>query len=584
MIALVPLVVSNPAHARKWYKPSVKPAVVATPPKPPAPTKPTTTPTTNNKTTNNKTTTQTKPVVPATKPKPTLPSVALPPPPVIPAAPPRPAATTAYQAPAPVKAPEPASSSRASADQPMRVGVLQRDDDPESLPVVRSAADKAIPRPVISARPPTIPLGANVPPRPNVYRRDQIITGKPTAALRARAAQFGLDVEEVPKLGLGRIVLPPKREAWETLRGLQEEFPQQGFALNYVYEQFQANPRYDVILRNTAIEGVVPAGSFGGCDTERCYGRRVVGWQSHLAACARGVKVGVVDTGFDASHPAFAKRAAPLAVVMSPENAADRAPNWHGTGVLSLLAGAPQSSTPGLIPEADFLVADAFFPGPKGRPQTDTMRLLEALQRLHEHGAQIINLSLVGPYDELLHDRITYLAKRKGVVLVAAAGNGGPEAPPGYPAAYPEVIAVTAVDSNAKGWGDANRGNYIDVSAPGVKIWTALPDNKEGALSGTSFAAPFVTAIAAVTYNSSPLKGQIAARHQTLDPKGAMLGTFNLAKAEDSDSRTYGQGLIKAPPSCTPVEPPAQPWAATVLPRLLEPLSWLTDVRPAGMQ
>ncbi len=53
----------------------------------------------------------------------------------------------------------------------------------------------------------------------------------------------------------------------------------------------------------------------------------------------------------------------------------------------------------------------------------------------------------------------------------------------------------------------ANRGDYIDVAAPGVRVWTALPNNKEGAQSGTSFAAPFVTAIVAAIYKQSPAPG-----------------------------------------------------------------------------
>ena len=185
------------------------------------------------------------------------------------------------------------------------------------------------------------------------------------------------------------------------------------------------------------------------------------------------------------------------------EDKADRAPNWHGTGVLSLLAGAAKAARPVSFPTPKFLIADAFFRNATGRARTDTVRMLEALQRLDEHGAQIINMSLVGPSDDLVHERIVDMSTRKGVVFIAAAGNGGPAAPPGYPAAYKEVIAVTAVDDRKRSYDYANRGRYIDVAAPGVRIWTALPDNKEGMLNGTSFAAPFVTAIAAVTYNSS---------------------------------------------------------------------------------
>ena len=112
-------------------------------------------------------------------------------------------------------------------------------------------------------------------------------------------------------------------------------------------------------------------------------------------------------------------------------------------------------------------------------------------------------MSLSGPRDDLVHQRLVELS-RQGMIFVAAAGNGGPDASAAYPAAYnDEVIAVTAVDRNQQLYDHANRGDYIDVAAPGVRIWTALPNNKEGALSGTSFAAPFVTAIVAAIYKQT---------------------------------------------------------------------------------
>jgi subtilisin family serine protease len=238
---------------------------------------------------------------------------------------------------------------------------------------------------------------------------------------------------------------------------------------------------------------------------------------------------------------------------MQPPGA--KASNWHGTSVVSLLAADAKSSTPGLIPNARFLVADAFFrtSDDNPRPRTDTAHLVDALQRLEKEGAQIINMSLVGPRDELVHERIIEMSRR-GIVFIAAAGNGGPSAPPGYPAAYSdEVIAVTAVNDRRQSYDYANRGSYIEVAAPGVRIWAALPDNMEGMVSGTSFAAPFVTAIAAVTYK------RLNAERLRLNPKRVMLAAFlidNIGKGERNDR--YGLGLVKAPPSsnCTPGKQP----------------------------
>jgi subtilisin family serine protease len=222
--------------------------------------------------------------------------------------------------------------------------------------------------------------------------------------------------------------------------------------------------------------------------------------------------------------------------------------------VISLLAGSAASSTPGLIPEATFLIADAFFRD-GNRARTDTAHLLTALQKLEKKEAQIVNMSLAGPWDDLVHQQIVAMS-RKGVVFIAAAGNGGPAAPPAYPAAYPEVIAVTAVDDRRRSYDYANRGHYIDVAAPGVRIWTALPENKEGMVSGTSFAAPFVTAIAAVTYNNSRLKTLIGAGRSQLEPKAVILDELAIEPLGSSESQdrnpVYGRGVVRAPRECGP--------------------------------
>ena len=417
----------------------------------------------------------------------------------------------------------------------------------------------------------------SLPPQPGTYRSNEVLGLSLSPAARERLRQLGYKTKESTTSGLIYIMLREGLDEWAEKRKLEADF-QQGFALNFLYNHYRS-------VWNDNPHGAVPATDNEGCSTERCYGPKVIGWHNHLAACAEGVKVGIVDTGFDESHPAFTKGAAKLTNVMPPETGTAKAPNWHGTGVLSLLAGAPKSSTPGLIPNANFLIADVFFRNAKGLAQTDTVRILEALQRLEEKGAQIINMSLVGPRDELVRRRIVDMSTRKGVLFIAAAGNDGEHAPPGYPAAYEEVIAVTAVDSKRQGYADANRGGYISVAAPGVKIWTALPGRKEGMVSGTSFAAPFVTAIAAVTYNTSRMKTLLGDKREPLDPKGAMLAAFTIDRLGDgepaADRRIYGLGLAKAPSSCTPA---GQPVAAKAKQPMAGPEALPTGVRRTSLQ
>jgi subtilisin family serine protease len=185
---------------------------------------------------------------------------------------------------------------------------------------------------------------------------------------------------------------------------------------------------------------------------------------------------------------------------------------------------------------------------------SDTASVLKALDLLKAFNVQVVNMSLSGPSDETVKNAIEKLSSA-GVVFVAAAGNGGPTAPPAYPAAYPQVIAVTAVNKQLRGYPYANRGDYIDVAAPGVRIWTAVSKEKHEYLSGTSFAAPYVTAIVA------------ALARQGLKTKQAILDRLDVKDlGAPGRDPIFGRGLVLAPSSCNPapVRPPVvvttAPW------------------------
>lgn len=239
------------------------------------------------------------------------------------------------------------------------------------------------------------------------------------------------------------------------------------------------------------------------CPNDRCFGQQLIKWNPALNSCTRGVRIGIIDTSFDIGHPAFRHIRVEQGMFLEGEMPSPY--DWHGTAVLSLLAGDPASGTPGLAPDATFLLATAFRSDAVGNASTDTVRLLAALAWLDELDVDVVNMSFSGPQDTAVARAIEDMRK-KGVVFVAAAGNMGPTAAPSYPAAYPDVIAVTAVNRKGENYRQANRGTYIDVSAPGVDILTALPDSKQGYRTGTSFAAPFVTAIVATRGRAAPVE------------------------------------------------------------------------------
>jgi subtilisin family serine protease len=153
------------------------------------------------------------------------------------------------------------------------------------------------------------------------------------------------------------------------------------------------------------------------------------------------------------------------------------------------------------------------------------LSLLRAIDWAVARGAQVINLSFTGPTDPEVARGLATAAK-KGIVLVAAAGNAGPKAAPLFPASDANVIAVTATDAEDKLFTLANRGKHIAVAAPGVDILAAAPGGRYQFSSGTSIAAAHVSAIAALLLELRPdltpaaVRKILAATATDLGPKG----------------------------------------------------------------
>ena len=159
--------------------------------------------------------------------------------------------------------------------------------------------------------------------------------------------------------------------------------------------------------------------------------------------------------------------------------------------------GSATSRTPGLIPGGKLIAVDAFHRAGRQDDRSAAFDLARALDLLVGRQVQVINLSLAGPPNLLLEQAVKKAGER-GIIMVAAAGNDGPRAEPAYPAAYEEVIAVTATDRRKRPYRRAGRGEHIDFAAPGVAVWTAASVSGARPKTGTSFAAPFVTAAVAM--------------------------------------------------------------------------------------
>ena len=199
------------------------------------------------------------------------------------------------------------------------------------------------------------------------------------------------------------------------------------------------------------------------------------------------IRIGLVDGGVDATHPVFA------GVRVHQHGCGDQpVPGPHGTAVASLMAGHA-GKFQGAAPGAELYAADIYCDRPTGGAMDD---IAEAIGWIVEQHVAVINVSLVGPNNALL-ESVIRAATGKGHLIVAAVGNDGPAARPLYPAAYPDVVGVTAVDVRQHVLLEACRGPHVDFAAPGADMSAAVTSQAYSPVRGTSFAAPLVASLLA---------------------------------------------------------------------------------------
>lgn len=221
--------------------------------------------------------------------------------------------------------------------------------------------------------------------------------------------------------------------------------------------------------------------------------------EAHRVTRGRNVLVAVVDSAADAGHPEFAPA---VAERFDAFGEADAAPDDHGTAIAGIIAA--RASLEGVAPDARLLLARAFEPRSSGAAGRGTSeRVIASVDWAIQRRARVVNMSFEGPADAML-GRLFEQGEANGTIFVAAAGNSGPRARPAFPAAHPDVIAVTAVDEARDIYPQANAGAYVDIAAPGVGVLVAVPGGAYDMMSGTSFAAAHVSGVAALMLATAP--------------------------------------------------------------------------------
>ncbi|MEM8850289.1 MAG: S8 family serine peptidase [Pseudomonadota bacterium] len=264
---------------------------------------------------------------------------------------------------------------------------------------------------------------------------------------------------------------------------------------------------------------------------EMAFANALIDWPA--AGCRAYRPIGLIDAGVGADHPAL--RSGRIVQQVFHGTAQPPATD-HGTLMADLLIGD------GRLTGATLYSANAVDPSGAGGDVAGVDAILRSVNWLRDSGVDLINVSLAGPFNKLL-DRGLGGAATDGAVFVAAAGNLGPSAPPQFPAAFPFVLAVTAVDRDLSAYRRAVRGDHIDLAAPGVDIVIQSGDTLR-VISGTSAAAPYVTAIIAAdrdlrsARSKDRVLNRLAGVAQDLGPSGR--------------DATFGAGLVRAPETCAP--------------------------------
>lgn len=295
-----------------------------------------------------------------------------------------------------------------------------------------------------------------------------------------------------------------------------------------------------------------------------------------------GVKVAVIDTGIDSTHPDLVN-AVSLGVDISTLNAyVEQTPvqdfGFHGTMVASLLAGRGHGKNIGVIgtaPEAELISVAMRFD--IETPTTD-QQIASAIHYAVDAGAKVINLSLTRNSKDwpALWDEAFQYAFDHDVVVVAAAGNraGGTEQV-GAPATIPGVLVVAGVDRNAQVSNQAStEGLTIAVAAPATDLVSAYPGGEYKIWSGTSGAAPIVSGLVAL----------VRAKYPNLDANNVINRVISTATKMDDEpySNQFGYGLIDPVGALTADLPQVQANPLGSLSDWVKLYRKSTDVAPAG--
>jgi subtilisin family serine protease len=253
----------------------------------------------------------------------------------------------------------------------------------------------------------------------------------------------------------------------------------------------------------------------------------------HKTTQGKGTTVCMVDTPIDIYHPSLSNAHIETLdlVKFNPKNYNSM---LHGTAVAGILVS--QNTHIGIAPKAKLYSIGAFqTSNGTNKLFGSSSNIAKAIDACIQHKVDVMNLSFTGNRDSLLEKMVTK-AIEKRVIVVAAAGNGGNWGSTIYPALIPGVITATAIDENKNLFSKADKGLFIDYSAPGVNVLTIAPGGKYKLATGTSISSAHVSGIIALLLSHSRNNKNIEV---TLTKTVEDLG-------KPGRDQMFGEGLISA--------------------------------------
>lgn len=249
-------------------------------------------------------------------------------------------------------------------------------------------------------------------------------------------------------------------------------------------------------------------------------------------ATGSGVNVAVVDTGIDITHAdlkANLKGGANFVSTASSYND----DNGHGTHVAGIIAASNNTvGVVGVAPQANLYAVKVLNKSGTGYISD----IIAGIQWSVNNHMDIVNMSLGSNYPSDAFEAAINAASDAGVIIVAAAGNDSSAVD--YPAAYAKTIAVSATGSNNILATFSSRGDQVDVSAPGVSIYSTYKGGTYATMSGTSMATPHVSGVIALMLQRGP--------GMTLDEIRRQFNTGCIDLDPDGKDPFYGYGLVDA--------------------------------------